>query len=275
MNLLKTIISTTLSVIGALWLLIELVRFFGGPENADAIRSLWWVFLLVAIGLIIYQLWPRKRFEFLVSGRDIAIELVIGDIFRESGAIVIGSNTKFETNPAVIAPNSVQGLFTAKHCKDMKSVNQQINAQVAALPTDFGGTVTVHGMGRTAYFCAIAEMNNAGVAQGTIENLREALGGLWSYLAQSAEKGTVNVPVLGSGYSRITASREELIREIVLSFLAALTESNFCDRMRIVIHPKDVKQYKIDVERVQNFIAHSCEYTTPAPAQTRVGTAEG
>ncbi|WP_155986644.1 macro domain-containing protein [Thioalkalivibrio sp. ALE23] len=275
MNLLKTVISTTLSVLGALWLLIELVRFFGGPDHADTIRSFWWVFLLVAIGLIAYQLWPRKRIEFLVSGRDIAIELVIGDIFKESGAVVIGSNTRFEINPAVIAPNSVQGLFTAKYCKDMKSVNQQINAQVRAFPTDFGATVTVHGTERTAYFCAIAEMNNAGVAQGTIENLREALGGLWSYLAESADKGTVNVPVLGSGYSRITASREELIREIVLSFLAALTESNFCDRMRIVIHPKDVKQYKIDIERVQKFIAHSCEYTTPAPAQTRLGTGEG
>ena len=151
-------------------------------------------------------------------------------------------------------------------------MNEQINAKVNALPVNFGTTVTVRGAERTAFFCAIAEMNHAGVAQGTMENLREALGGLWSYLTTSADKGTINVPVLGSGFSRITASREELIREIVLSFLAAVTESNFCDRMRIVIHPKDVRKYKIDVDRVQRFIAHNCEFTTLAPAQPRLGT---
>lgn len=274
MDKIKTIISTVLSVFGALWLVIEIVDYFGGEDNAEKMRSLWWLFLLAAIAICAFRLWPKKRFSYLVDGRDISVELVVGDIFKEEGPIIIGSNTAFETSQTLISKSSVQGLFSSKYFSDIRPINDQVNSQQPNRPVDFGTTVTIRGNNRVAYFCAIAEMNEAGVAKSNMENLRASLGGLWVYLSGNSEKCVLNVPVLGSGFSRISEPREEIIREIVLSFLAAISDSSFCEGIRIVVHPKDVKKYGLKIDKIIKFLEHHCQYAPKRPSPVTVGSAE-
>lgn len=274
MDKFKTIVSTTLSVFGALWLMVEIIDYFGGEENAEKMRSFWWVFLLVAVIICVERLWPKKMFSYLVDGRDISVELVIGDIFKQDGPIIVGSNTAFETSQTLISKTSLQGLFSSKYFSDIRSINDQVNSQQPNRPVDFGTTVTVRGNNRVAYFCAIAEMNEAGVARSNMENLRASLGGLWVYLSRNAEKCILNVPVLGSGFSRISASREEIIQEIVLSFLVAITDSSFCEGIRIVVHPKDVKKYGLKIDKITKFLEHHCQYAPQSPGRNNVGSAE-
>lgn len=274
MDKIKKIISSMLSVFGALWLTIEIVGFFGGDANADRIRSFWWLFLLAGSAISAYKTWPKNRFEYLVDGRDVSVEFVIGDIFKESGPIVVGSNTRFETNPTLISPSSVQGTFTSKYFSDVRSVNDQVNAQQPDRPVEFGTTVTVRGNERVGYFCAIAEMNDAGVARSNMENLRASLGVLWVYLSENAEKTILNIPVLGSGFSRISEPREEIIQEIVLSFLAAINDSSFCEGIRVVAHPRDIKKYGMDVDKITKFMEHHCLYRPKKPSGFDVGSAE-
>lgn len=274
MDKIKTIISTILSVFGALWLVVEIVDYFGSAESAEIIRSLWWVFLLAAIIIIIYKLWPKKRFSYLVDGRDISVELVVGDIFKEKGPIIVGSNTSFETSPTIISNTSIQGLFSSKYFSDIRSINDQVSSQQPNRPVDFGTTVAIRGQDRVAYFCAIAELNEAGVARSNMENLRASLGGLWVYLSENGEKSVLNVPVLGSGFSRITEPREEIIQEIALSFLAAITESSFCEGIRIVVHPKDVKKYGLNIDKITKFLEHQSRYAPKKPSPASVGSAE-
>lgn len=270
----KTFISSILSVFGALWLIVEIVGFFSSDKNAENIRSFWWAFLIAGLVISVYKIWPKKRFYYLVDGRDISIELVIGDIFRQNGPIIIGSNTRFETSPILISANSVQGLFASKYCSDVRSINDQVNAQQPNFPVEFGTTVTVRGNDKVGYFCAIAEMNDAGVARSNMENLRASLGGLWVYLSENAEKSILNVPVLGSGFSRISEPREEIIQEIVLSFIAAINDSSFCEGIRIVVHPNDVKKYGMNIEKITKFLEHHCQYVPKKPSGVNIGSAE-
>ncbi len=270
----KVIISSMLGVFGALWLVVEIVGFFSNEENAKIIRSFWWLFLIVGLVISVVKVLPKKRFCYLVDGRDISIELVIGDIFRQKGPVVIGSNTRFETNPTLISENSVQGLYTTKYCSDVRSINNQVNAQQPNRPVEFGTTVTIRGNDKVGYFCAIAEMNDVGVARSNMENLRSSLGGLWVYLSETAEKSILNVPVLGSGFSRVSEPREEIIQEIVLSFIAAINDSSFCEGIRIVVHPKDIKKYKMNIDRINKFLEHHCQYTPKKPSEIKVGSAE-
>lgn len=270
----KVIISSVLGVFGALWLIVEIVGFFSSEENAEHIRSLWWLFLVVGLVISVVKVWPKKRFSYLVDGRDISIELVIGDIFRQKGPIVIGSNTKFETNPTLISASSVQGLFTNKYFSDVRTINDQVNAQQPNRPVEFGTTVTIRGNDKVGYFCAIAEMNDAGVARSNMENLRLSLGGLWVYLSENAEKSILNVPVLGSGFSRVSEPREEIIQEIILSFIAAISDSSFCEGIRIVVHPKDIKKYEMNIDKITRFLEHHCLYTPKKPSEVKVGAAE-
>lgn len=262
MKIIKTAGMTVLVVFGALWWIVESTSFFASPEAAQKIKELWWLFLLVGLAISIYKLWPKKRHSFLIGERDTSIEVVIGDIFKESGPIVVGSNTVYQTDPNVISINSIQGQFTDRHVASPDTMNIEIQNQVQEVPVAHGTTVRVTGNDRFGYFCAIAQITAGGVAQCNRQEFQEALGGLWTYLANNAEKEVINVPILGSGFSRIGAKREVLFGDIILSFIAATSASTFCDGIRIVILPSDIERYKIDVEELVEFVKHHCKYAT-------------
>ncbi len=252
-----------------------MTNYFVSPSVANAIRQSWWAFFLIFILIVTYRLWPKKRFRFLIDKRDIVLEVVVGDIFNEMGPIIVDSNTVFDTDPTKISPRSVQGAFTNRFCNDLSKVDGEISSQVCQRPVKFGTTVVVHGTNdKVAYFCAIAELNVSGVAKGTMEDLRLALGGLWNYLANNAEKTILNIPILGSGFSRIGAAREELIREIVLSFMAAVSEGAFCDGLRLVLFPNDIKRYKINVQEIVKFVEYNCKYAVGRSKTIGSGTPE-
>lgn len=274
MKYFKIIGSELLHVFGVLWLLIEATGYFVSDVAAIKIKALWWVFLLIGLAISIVRLIPKRRFQFIVTDRDITVELVIGDIFQENGPVVVGSNTKFITKADIISPKSIQGLFCNKNFPSIQPVNDQIRSQVQDVPCDFGTTITIRGSSKTGYFCAIAEINDSGVARSNLENLRISLGGLWSYLSDHAEKDIINIPVLGSGFSRISAKREELVRELLLSFFAAISQSTFCDGIRIVIHPSDIKKYNIDAYELARLIEYSCKYSLSEPLGKGRGVAE-
>ncbi len=274
MKYLKIIGSELLHVFGALWLLVEATSFFGSIEASNRIKEFWCVFLLAGIAISFYRLIPKRKFSFIVEGRDTTVELVVGDIFKQTGPIIVGSNTSFITDAGTISPSSIQGLFCDKYFPSIQPVNDQLNAQIQNRPCEFGTTITIRGSLKIGYFCAIAEVNDSGVARSNIENLRISLGGLWSYLSENAEKDIINIPILGSGFSRISAKREELVRELLLSFFAALSQNTFCDGIRIVIHPNDIKKYNIDIYELARFFEYSCKYSLSEPEGNGIGVAE-
>ena len=273
-NYVPEITSQLLHSFGVLWLLVELVVFYFGEEHASVMRRLWWLFVIVGVAISVYRLRPRRTVSFKVANRDVNVELVIGDIFKQRGPIIVGSNTGFITSQDVISPKSVQGSFSERYFSGVDAINDQVRRQVAAGEHPFGTTVTVQAKDRLGYFCAIARMNESGIASSSVEELRIALAGLWSYLSDNAEKGTFNVPILGSGFSRIGLRREDLLKEIVRSFMAAISERAFCDVLRIVVWSGDVKEHSIDVTEMARFVDYSCRYAMGERRPTEGGSAE-
>ena len=158
----------------------------------------------------------------------------------------------------------MQGLFSSKYVTEYlgrADLKQLIQDQVGNGVHQYGTTVTIKTPARTGYFCALADINSSGVAQSSIENIRVALSGLWDYLGKNGEKEIINTPILGSGFSRVSASREKLCKEIIRSFIASTTQYTFCDGLRIVIHPKDIKDNKIDLGELAKFLEYSCKYS--------------
>ena len=68
---------------------------------------------------------------------------------------------------------------------------------------------------------AIATLNAHRIAFATRNDLLDALPVLWENIRTRGGMEPISVPVLGSGFSRLNAKREELVREIVKSFVAA------------------------------------------------------
>ena len=273
-NYLSEITSQVLHSFGILWLFVQLGVFFIEEEDVGVIRQLWWLFVIVGVAIAVYRLRPQRTFSFKVTNRDVNVELVIGDLFKQRGPIIVGSNTRFVTSQDVISPKSVQGSFTERYFSGVDSINDQVRRQVPLGEHPFGTTVSVQAKDRVGYFCAIARMNASGTAASSVEELRMALAGLWSYLSHNAEKGAFNVPILGSGFSRVGLRREDLLKEIVRSFMAAISESAFCDVLRIVVWPGDVKEHSIDVTEMARFVDYSCRYAMGERRPTEGGSAE-
>jgi len=273
-------LASFLSSFGALWLCVEIVDFFfEGTEWPAWIKAQWYWFLVVGIGLAAFLCFPRFSRSYRLHGRDVWISVMIADIFRVPGSLVVGSNATFDTTVSsqLISPTSIQGLFTRKFYDDEKSLNAEIAAALQSQKVSgvrlngqrvgksreypIGTCVKVQPKNATAYFLAMSRINEHGVASSSFGDLQNALAALWTYTRTCGSKEPLVVPILGSGYSRLREPREKIIREIVLSFIAACSESVFTDKLTIVIHPTDVKKYGLVLDKIADFIRHQCEYT--------------
>lgn len=254
---------------GFCWTVSQILMAFSILSPGGFIQ-LWWLFLIISITYSTIRVWPRKRFSYLISGRDISVELVIGDIFDEEGPVVVGSTVSFETSHELISGNSIQGQFTHKYCRDEQDVADQVANTIGRGIHSIGTTTAIKSNKKTGYFCAIARFNDNGVAFGTLGDITNALPALWNYIATKALKEIINVPILGSGLARAPAKREELFKMIVQSFVAATSEISLCDGIRIVVRQKDLEHFNID--EMRDFLKYTCRYSMVEQRPSSAGT---
>jgi hypothetical protein len=286
-----TSVGAVLSSFGALWLVVEVTAFFF--ENTpllDKIRSLWPFFGLLGLAIAIAKCMPRLSVSCKVQQRDATVEVVIGDLFDCEGELIVGTNTTFDTHisNALISEASVQGTFTRRYYGDETQLAKDIASELAGVPYatlpqprtgkakkyKLGTVVKLTPKDRTAYFVAIADINEHGAASGSFDGVKDALASLWVFLGSHGNKGSVAMPVLGTGYGRLKEPREEIVRAIVTSFVAACSESVIVDRLTIVLSPADVKKFHISLDDLGRYIEHVCTYTQFAPGnRPAVGTA--
>ncbi len=272
-------ISYVLTAFGALWLIVEITVFFSsGTVWPDKIRALWYVFGICGFAVASYRCRPRLSFKHYLNGRDTTIEIAVGNIFDFKGAVIIGTNTTFDTRISneLISEKSVQGAFTRKFYSDEiqldrelsngltgHSMNELSGTRVGkAIQYKIGACVRLNPKGRTAYFLAIADINEHGTASGKFSDLQEALARLWVFVSTRGLKEPLIMPVLGTGFSRLRQTREEVIHEIIRSFIAACSERTFTDHLTIVITPQDITKHQISVEKLSLFLQHECEYSS-------------
>ena len=284
-------VTALLSSFGALWLVVEMVAFFAPQSGAaDVLRSLWWLFALVGILGAVSACRPQLSVAHKLDGRDITIEIVIGDIFGLPGALVVGTNTTFDTRVSreLISDRSIQGRFTKLYYGDETQLDVELDAALGPVPYQdlgeprkgkskrypMGTAVRLNPRERTAYFLAIADLNENGVATSTFDDVRDSLAELWFCVGSRGSKEPLLMPVLGTGFSRLSQPRELVVREIVKSFVAACSERTFIDRLTIVLAPQDVLEHQISLASLGDFVRHVCTYTEFADASSRaVGTA--
>ena len=280
-----------LSPFGSLWLCIEIAEFFfDGTALPNRLRALWWLFALLGLGIAAWSCRPRTSVVHKLSGRDVTIAVAVGDVFSFPGAIIVGSNTTFDTrlSTQLISRDSVQGAFTTKYYNGNETrLDADIEAQLTGIESEplpgeragknrrypTGTVVRLEPQQRRAYFAAIADINEHGVAVGSFRQLKDSLAALWVYIGSRGIKEPLVTPVLGTGFSKLTEPREEVVREIVTSFVAACSERVFTDRLTIVLSPRDVVKNGISLDELGAFVRHVCLYTSfSAPDPDAVGS---
>lgn len=288
----SALVSSTLHAVGGGWLAIEAGSFFR-PTLADAARDHWWVLVVAGLVFVLVRCWPRLAVCARIADTDTSVEIRVCDLFSQAGSVVLGSNTTFDTTTedGTISPSSTQGQFTLRFCDSLENLDRQLEdslTSVSAVSLDaegkpygkrasypVGTVASAICNGRRAYFLAIARLNAHRVASASWDDVLDALPRLWESIRSRGGIEPVVVPVLGSGFSRIDGTREELIREIVKSFIAASRAGYFCEQLTIAIAPQDYRRGHLDLRGLGSFLEHECRYagrrqpTTPhgAPAQ--------
>lgn len=271
-------LTAILSSFGTLWLVVEIATFFFANTAApDTIRNAWRIFGLAGLLIAVWLCRPRLAVSHKLNGRDVTVEIAVGDIFSFPGAMIIGSNTTFDTRISreLISERSIQGIFTKRYYGDETQLDIELASGLNCVPYQglpgtrigkakkypIGTCVRLNPKQRTGYFLAIAEINEHGVASGSFNDLKESLAQLWVFVGRRGSKEPLIMPVLGTGFSRLPQTREEVVRETIKSFVAACSEMTFTDKLTVVVSPHDIAKHRISLDELGSFLRHECSYT--------------
>lgn len=268
-------LSSIVNIFGWLWLIVEITSFFWGSLS-DFIKAKSVFFIAIGILIAIWHNRPILAVCQRLKNRDVDIEICIGDFFKFPGAFIIGSNTTFDTDikNGLINPKSIQGQFTKKFYSNIDHLNADLDNSLKDEASydltfnklgkkkvfDFGTVAKINIKNTNAYFVAIASLNEHGNAESSLENLQNSLAKLWFYIGNRGVLEPIVIPVLGSGFSRLTETREEIIKEIIKSFVAACVTKRFTEKLSIIIHPSDYKKNDMDLNELDEFLKYECKY---------------
>jgi hypothetical protein len=249
-------IQSALAIFGAIYLFVQALDFFK-IYNEDEYSS--WAFLFVlAISILISIITRRPTSSISVDlpNLDSCVEVRIGNIFDAEGAIMISTNTNFESDVAggKIAPTSLQGQFTGRYYTGNQNELIEVlskNLEGKKAPFPIGTTVPVTTHGKTFYFTAMANLNDSGNAYTTPQELGEALKGLWAYVKNTGELQQLAIPLVGTGRGRV-----KLTRQKVESFVEASKNGPITDHLVIAIRPEDASRFKVNLYDVKDHLNH-------------------
>lgn len=265
-----------LAYFGAWWLVLQITDYFVKDSPFTAIvRVHLPLFLSSGVAFAIWRCRPISRIAFRLKDRDVTIALAIGDLFSFKGAVVVGSNTTFDVSTKVISEKSAQGQFTKRYYDGESQLEAELEAQLRELTFEeleaarmgknkryrLGTVVQLQPKARIGYLVAISHINEHGIAEGTFDGLKNALVELWVFIGSRGSKDQIVMPALGSGFGRLTQSRETIVQEIIKSFVAACAEKTFCENLTIVLAERDVLEKQIDFDSLGEYLKYVCRYT--------------
>lgn len=253
-----------LAAFGALNLFVQALDFFDLYTRAKYAPYAFWVFLILSAVVAIAFRRPITSVSIKLPGRDIGIEVRIGDLFEATGAVVVSSNTVFEADVAngKIALGSLQGQFTKEYFPGdqrelLDAIEEALTAVDGGAPYPMGTVVPIHTHGKTFYFTAMAELNEKGNAKTTVRDVQKALAGLWEHVQESGELQELAIPVIGTGRGRVRRDRKRMIGKIAESFIDASRDGKVSEKLVIVVHPDDAKEFEINLWEIKSFLDHA------------------
>ena len=272
-------LSSLFSMIGVVLLIVRLISYL--PPTVEKILETYvqfWTLLVLATILTLINRRPESKITQKLNGLDVFITIRVDDVIIATESCVISTNTTFETGTNLIAKDSLQGQFTRTFYDDESHLDTDLEKALRSNTYEelsrtedvrrkmrkypLGTVARVNPKGRNFYLLAMANMNHSGNAETSFNLISDALNSLWQFLGRSGDyERELLIPVIGTGRGRITESREEVIHEIIDSFIAASTQKRICDVLSIVIHPTDFFRFNLKMEDLKQYLDWQCRYS--------------
>lgn len=267
------------ALIGGYWLVIEVINFFFSRFEKFFQSYGWWGILIIFI-LTMWLRWPISYISERLDGRDVIIEIRIGDYFETSGDYIISSTTSFDTSleNETVSRDSLLGKFIVKYFTNNSDLlTTQIEKSLStesyeSLSEEWRGNKRKYGIGtvckinlsnRNCYLVGINNKNkhgNVDVHNDSFEDVKVALSQTWEYIEKRGDFNSLVIALMGTGRGRVKEKRIDVAKEIIKSFIAANSSSRLTNKLTIVIHPTDSDQ-NINVIELAEFLRYQCKYT--------------
>ena len=281
----KRAIQYGLQIWGFLAILVTLGLTFFPVEFAKHVAPNRWVVIPGSILCSLYLAFPRsmKRRVGLSS-----VEIRVGDMFDIDADFVVACPRTFDTivDDVCVRDKSAQCQLTKKFFnRPRRDLEQQVEQSLRKTETDGikilnpppcrnnkeypVGTVAKlvlrdpkGGGEREGYFIGICHVTAEGVHAAEIDDVRQSIRSLWSYIREhSARSRPLCCPILGSGFAKVEASHQQLLSELVKSFILECRSEKgppTKEGLIIAIHPDDLNE-KVDLEALRGFLEYdSC-----------------
>lgn len=274
---LKEIIGSSFSIIGGVWTIYQILEVIIPTIKNDIINP---TIIATIIFLIINFIikFPRRTMEYYIKNKDIKIKIIIGDMLKESGGKIVPTNTTFDTKREgdFISEKSIQGQIQEKYFKNnIQSLDSLIEKELSSVKIheklnrvnsknnryEIGTTIKLIINGEKYYFLALADVNEYGQAMSSYENILISLPRLWEFILEKGHMEPMVIPVLGTGRAGINQSKENVIKQIIFSFIASNNgKKKISNELKICINPEDIKNNFINIEEICNYVDSMCKY---------------
>jgi len=276
----KAMITMFFAVIGGAFTIAEILeRVFNAEIGFQLMRTYVVPGLVVTLFVCVLFNWQSLRYECFIGDGDRKITLCVTNIFRQKGALIIPTNTTFDTSMdgEFISVKSVQGQYQEKYHKHaLKRLDEEIEHSLSDAPyielTDNRstkrkrypiGTVAkvTRGMEHD-YFLAIADINKYGKPENVAyQNITSALVSLWQGLNEIGHLENIRIPIIGTGRAGLPdASRDQIIQEIIFTFVVAAREMNVSENLIICVNPDDFANKNLHWDDLCEYLRYTCKY---------------
>jgi len=233
------------------------------------------VFLIICF---IYH-WNPLTFSCFIENCDTKITLSVCDIFSQKGALVIPTNTTFDTtmDDEFISVRSVQGQYQEKFFHNtLSKLDREISQDLQDYSYEWIhdgrqtntkryqiGTVCKISRGiEHDYFLAVADINKYGKPENvTLDNMTLALVSFWQRINKVGHLEPIRMPIIGTGRAGLMdASRDKIIQEIIFSFVVTAKEMKVTENLIICIHPSDFANKNIHWDELCDYLRYTCKF---------------
>jgi hypothetical protein len=270
----RQIVATAFVAFGALWLVVEPLGLFF-PDDLDFGWGGYATLVVLSVAVALIRSRTREVVERALPPSDVRVMVRVGDVLKQHGNVVVGSNDTFDTTlrDDVISARSVQGqLLATVFGGNQTELDRQIEQSLAGVDGKHDpaktfekterypiGTVAVVRSGQTRYFLpAFAEMSTTKPAnvKATVEGLQTSLVRTWEAIGTAGNREPVHAPIIGANLSRLGLSRTLLIEMIVVSFIAVVSKTGTSNSLTVWIHEPEATH--VDMVALDEWLRGLC-----------------
>lgn len=261
------------AVVGILYLCVDLADAFDIYKKDQ--YSYYGLIILVVLALtyVLSTRRPLSRVSYKIPQKDFAVEVLIGDLFKIPGEVIISTNSTFDTDMSsgLIAVTSLQGQLATNYfngqtteidhqiekslSREQFTINDKRPGKKKEYPIGTVARVSAHS--KNFYLVAMSHMDENGNASSDLKMIDEALEKLWVNLASKAELGDIVMPLMGTGRGRVAYPRKKMIERIAQSFTDACSGRAFSNKLIIVVRPEDASKFSLNLFQVRDYLGQS------------------